>query len=710
MKTLLKCGLGPLLALIAPFCSLAAESADAVPAYRQYGSWTSCRIGGGGGGSFYKVFVSPANPKRWYVYIDVGGIYRSDDAGATWHAIHGKGMRLGNYDVRDIDGDPRNADILLAVLAPSASDQGKSLYRTTDGGASWRRIAVIPCYGNGLFKRSGSLFARNPGNPDTVFLASQGAGVFKSVDNGLTWKSVPLDAYATNLVCDRADARRLWLCSQPATIAGKDFQEGFYASRDAGDSWKKLSDQSPISVAQDPKDPETLYGIFQFARIRISRNGGESWSDCSGGLPGDDRPKTSDLLSHEKYTAFAVVPDGVLVATASGDLYRLHSGETTWTPIPRAGVEVGDWFGGARHFGWCTTWIGVDAADPRHWLLTDWFGVYQSWDAGSHWKLGVEGAEPTVLHAVRQDPTDASIVHLGMADNGYFQSRDGGRTFDKISSDKPNNARCIDLSASDPRRLYMVGTAFEKSIHDSQQLYVSTDRGSTWTLSPLPAALQGEDRCTNSVATDPADAMKVYLAVSGDVGPDKGGVYRSLDGGKTWRWLGNGLPQGEKLFVESIWTGGGDELCVGSDGALLAVGHGTNRSFRYDRSQEKWLPMDLPVGKLVSLAPDASRPGLFYAGIAGDGVYQTTDHGETWQRIYQGNVCYLQTDRAKPGRLAVSTSETVIYSSDGGRTWVDLDREAAFPHPAPRSMAFCGDRLVAATGGSGCFWRSLPVP
>ncbi|HEY9249050.1 MAG TPA: hypothetical protein VIO38_07960, partial [Rariglobus sp.] len=79
------------------------------PEHRVYGSWNSSVIGGGG--FLQHAVFAPSDPRRLYLSSDVGGLFRSDDNGATWHMLHGSlPADAGNYSVRGVLVDPRNAD------------------------------------------------------------------------------------------------------------------------------------------------------------------------------------------------------------------------------------------------------------------------------------------------------------------------------------------------------------------------------------------------------------------------------------------------------------------------------------------------------------------------------------------------------------------------------------------------------------------------
>jgi photosystem II stability/assembly factor-like uncharacterized protein len=321
---------------------------------------------------------------------------------------------------------------------------------------------------------------------------------------------------------------------------------------------------------------------------RLSLDAGQTWQDLEDGLQprSDDAGYTSDA----RFQALAAGPDFILAASTRGTFYRLQSGETTWRKIERQGLqeiyEGEEWF---RHesggYGWALGSITVDPRDPNHWFFTDWFAIYQTFDAGKNWKLTIDGIEVTVLHALTQDPSDPAVVHLGMADNGYFWSENGGERF-YLGEGISNNVKSISLSPKLPNRLYAVGPRTHE--WEANQAFVSIDRGRTWTRSPMEGLpdLAKEGRKCNTIEADVQNPYVVYLAVSGNVAPGAGGVYRSTDGGKKWNWFGDGLPTVDQFFRESIWDQG-REIASSPEGSLVCISREQSAAYRFDQGCAK---------------------------------------------------------------------------------------------------------------------------
>lgn len=670
-----------------------------------YGPWRSCLIGGGG--YLQNVVPCPSNPKRYYTYIDVGGLARSDDGGHAWRMLHGSlPAKEANYQVRGLVVDPRDdRKVVIATGSQWSGDGG--LYASDDAGQTWRKAQDAQFMGNGPERWTGFILARHPQNPDVIMAASEGTGVWRSADNGRTWRTLGMTGlHPTDIKFDKTNPQRLWLCTQPFSgwLGGKQatLTGGFYRSEDGGQNWAKLADASPSEVLQDTTDPARLIGSVGGA-VQSSHDAGATWQPFGDGLP----PRTSKTgPADDEFNALAAGPDFALTASAKGTFYKLPAGQTRWRKIDRQGVEEvyqgQEWF---RHrsggMGSALASITIDPRDPNHWFFTDWFAIYQTPDAGRHWRLCIDGIEDTVLHAITQDPTDSAVVHLGMADDGYFVSEDGGRRFAGNKDGISNNVKCIALAPNMPGRIYAVGPKTWE--WEANQVFVSIDRGEHWTRSPMQG-LPDKGNC-NTIAVDPQDPYTVYLAVSGPVGPNGGGLYRSTDGGRKWASMSQGLPTGAEFYRDSIW-GGGPEVAVSPNGTAVTIGSKAGQVFRLDSLSRQWVKVGLPVkDSLSEVVADGQHPGRFYLSMNGGGLFRSDDDGQTWAQVSTERVAHVAVDGAVPNRIAIGTADGVQLSADAGQTWTPLDKR--LPFRTGDLVAFAGHRLLVGTAGSGAFWMPL---
>ena len=671
-----------------------------------YGQWRSAQIGGGG---FVQNVIPTSNPLIYYTHIDVGGAYRSDDGGKRWRMIHG-GLPAKDgamYHIRALSVNPRDPDDILVAGGDQWAPQG-GIFRSQDGGVTWKEAQAAHFYGNGSYRWAGEVVARHPKNGAIVWAASGSDGLFQSGDGGATWKNAGLEGhYFTEIRFDKTNPARLWAAAQPEKVwRDTDYIElkgGYFRSDDGGATWQKLSDNAPSETVQDPTNPATLYGVFAGRKISRSLDGGQNWATFSEGLPIDET-KEPDFTSEAGFNALATGPNFVLAASTRGTFYRLDAGQTKWRKIERLGVteiyegekwhsamEPGKW----QHFGASLGAITVDPRDANHWFFSDWFGIYQTRDAGKNWTLTMDGVEVTVLHALAPDPTDAGVVHLGMADNGYFFSENGGARFEKPQG--PSNCKTIAVSPRNPARVYATGDAGNGQWR-AAQIWVSVDRGRNWTRSPMLGLPDMAQFSCNSIAVSPDDPFTVYATISKGVKAGEGGVYRSRDGGKSWDWISQGLPQ-EEVFAHNIF-GIGREIAAGKNGVLSAISRDRKTVYRFDGAQ--WTSARSFENQPMSVA--AGAPDTFFVGVRNEGVYRSADGGLTWNLAWKGDAAHVAVDESNPTRVAAGVAGGVIWSLDGGATW-KLD--ADLPYKTRPIVAISDDRLYAGTFGSGAFWMPI---
>ncbi|AHF94436.1 hypothetical protein OPIT5_15910 [Opitutaceae bacterium TAV5] len=720
----------------------AAPDTRAIPEMPRYGQWQSAYIGGGGW--LQEIILCPSDPNRVYSYVDISGMFRSDDGGNTWRMIHG-GLpkRRADFDTRSMHVDPRNADILLAAL--SGRMQKETVYRSNDGGNTWKTVITgAPFWGNILGRFDGPLIVHQPDAPDNLLIATGGGGLYKSSDNGDTWRHVEKlkDVGATGLLVDRRDPRRVWLWARGGKIgtagwvAGT-FEGGFFESRDFGETWQKVSDVQPTKMVQDPQNHARFYAIFNDRIIKTSDDG-RSWTELANGLNIDranlDKPIPTSM-GDIYYHAIDTGPDFVLAASGRGTFYRLPllasspADAVKWEKVERKKLIEPDYgwarFPGGNDFGRALGWVRVDPRDPHHWFFTDWYSLYQSPNAGETWQLTIHGIESTFVHTLLADPANPQRIHLGMSDNGYFRSEDGGVSYRKVGGRNFNssNIKWLDLSSENPNKIVAVGTPGGE--WKCTQVFLSDNAGETWRFSPMKNLPDMTDRRCHSITVHPKNPDEVWLAVSGKITPGQSGPWRSRDGGISWEWSGEGLPEGEDFFNNQIWLYRGSEIAVSPDGSLLAVNGRTNELWRRGPADNsRWERIAFPAEKpghntalnpalqnrpWVMAVADTSVAGRFYAGVSRRGLWRSDDSGTTWQRVFDGQLVSFSLDRLRSGQIACSDWDTVWFSADNGGKWIDLDAERKIPFRPVNIVLPVNDRILIGTFGNGAFHRPLPA-
>src|SRR5262249_38788477 len=240
------------------------------------------------GGRVSDIAIDPRNPFAFYVALGHGGVFKSNDSGVSFDPIFDKQpvMSIGAIAVA-----PSDSDVIWVGSGEAndrdSSDWGDGVYRTSDGGEHWNNVGL----------KESRCIARvvvDPKSAETAYVAAMGhlwadggeRGLYKTTDGGKTWKSVLQAAAPHNartgcgdVVVDPnnsqtvyaalyARQRTPWSCvSGPNATAGEDVG-GIFKSTNGGGSWKKLSSGLPtqtgrIGLAESANKPNVVMAVVQ---------------------------------------------------------------------------------------------------------------------------------------------------------------------------------------------------------------------------------------------------------------------------------------------------------------------------------------------------------------------------------------------------------------------------------------------------------------
>ena len=317
-----------------------------------------------------------------------------------------------------------------------------------------------------------------------------------------------------------------------------------------------------------------------------------------------------------------------------------------------------------------------------------------------HWRL-VGPFRGGRTRAATGVPGEPNVFYVGQVDGGVWKSTDYGRTWNPIFDAEPTQSiGSIAVAPSDSNVLYVAsGEGLHRpdlSVGDG--IYKSTDAGKTWTHLGLR---DGEQ--IPSIVVDPRDPNRVFAAVLGHpYGPnEERGVYRSTDGGQTWKKVlykdaDTGAsdieidPAHPDTIYAALWQ---SRLGPWEDGNQYDGTHGG--LFKSTDGGETWnqLTKGLPDNLVqIQVAIARSDPNRLYATTsttheaeyasgAGLGFYRSDDAGESWTKITDdprpamkiggGDLPIPAVDSKNPD-VVYSASIVTMRSTDGGRTWSGL--------------------------------------
>jgi photosystem II stability/assembly factor-like uncharacterized protein len=298
-------------------------------------------------------------------------------------------------------------------------------------------------------------------------------------------------------------------------------------------------------------------------------------------------------------------------------------------------------------------------------------------------------------------PSQPNVFYIGQVNGGVWKSDDYGRTWTPIfDSQSTQSIGAIAVAPSDPNIIYVAsGEGLQRpdlSVGDG--IYKSTDAGKTW----MHLGLRDGEQIP-ALAIDPRDPNRVFAAVLGHpYGPnEERGIFRTTDGGVTWEKIlyrnentgGSDIemdPKNPDVLYAALWEArqGPWEYGNGYSGTDGGLFKSTDGGATW-RQLTNGLPKDL-VQIYVAIAP--SEPNRLYATVgttnlgayesgAGLGVYRSDDAGEHWtqittdprpaMRIGGGDLPIPRVD-PKNADVVYSASIVTHRSTDGGKTWTPL--------------------------------------
>ena len=623
-------------------------------------------------GSIGDVAVAPSNPNVIYVGsgegvqrpdLSVGnGIYKSMDGGKTW-----KNLGLSNaYQIGGLAIDPKNENrVFVAALGhPYGPNAERGIYRTTDGGNTWTKVFYID-------ENTGAIqVAIDPNNSDIIyadmFAARQGpwengeftgptSGLFKSTDGGSTWtkleKGLPGKAEGLG---------RIGFCIAPSNpnrlyaVVSSRKLGGLYRSDDAGASWILLMDTLKYwdrgddfaEMKVDPKNADVVYDINVVSWKSI--DGGKTWKGWKGAPGGDD------------YHRLWINPDNtdvILLAGDQGAAVTVNDGRTwsSWYNQPTAQLYH----------------VSADNAFP--------YNVYSGQQESGSVGIASRGNDGQITdrdwHPVSAeeygyvvaDPLNSNIVYGGKISR---YNKLTGQAQD-ISPDCHNGkyrfirTAPIVFSPVDNKTLYFAGNVVFKTI----------DGGNSWdVISP--------------------DLTRTNYTIPASVG-----VYKT----DTMRYM---KPRG---VVYTIAPSPVDEnlIWAGSDDGLIHVTHNSGGSW-----EDVTPPTITDWNKISMLEASHTDINTAYAAVncirvndEHPHIYRTKDGGKTWKAIVNGlpeaPINSVKEDPICKGLLFAGSENAVYVSFDDGDHWQSL--RLNMPASSIRDLVIKDNDLVVATHGRS-FW------
>jgi photosystem II stability/assembly factor-like uncharacterized protein len=632
------------------------------------------------GGMTKALAIDPTNANIVYAGAGAGGVWKSVNAGGSWTPL--TDLVIPDLAVASIAIDPSNTNIIYVGSGdPSfATDgmPGSGLYKSTDAGATWAKIAAT--------KFSGTVckVLVHPNNSNIVFASNYDGnkGLYRSADGGATFTRVlPAAAAATGIIWDVAAAeiiagKLIMYAVEGNNIGGSSTECGIYKSLDDGATWIKITSPGfpagntigKAALAIPANDKTKVYCLMANPSGDI---------DHTTKLPGLWKSTNSGFT----FTQVATIPSSIFNPGNSGpqgwyDLYLAAAPSAINDTLYIGGVEA------YRSYNSGATWtayssyqigsgphvdhqsIAIDPKNSRNVFIGTDGGVYRSTDAGLNWTERATGFATMRFYHIGLDTKDQLRTYGGAQDQGIWKVTAGqapsyifpGDGFQPIVDYTNSNTLYVEGPFGDVYKSTNGGfnyfsiddPAFDQNsgnydpsewetpfimapknnltlFEGRQHLWQTRDGGTSWGTVSNNFTYSGQDYNITSIGLSPANSSVWW------VGLENGKIQITTNSGGAWTDKSTGIPS---AVVRSI-------VCHPTDqnwalAAFEVRGTGSARVMRTTNGGTNWTNVSGPAGKNLPGVPvncvalDSLNPSTTWYAATDNGIYYTRDAGATW--------------------------------------------------------------------------------
>ncbi len=648
-------------------------------------------------GRIADIAVDPRNRSVWYIATASGGLWKTVNRGLTFAPIFDEG---GSYSLGCVTLDPKNPDIVWLGTGENQAQRaigwGDGLYKSMDAGKTWKMVGLPNS------EHIGKIWV-DPRNSSVVFVAAQGPlfgpggdrGLYKTTDGGATWKPVLQITENTGVTDFDVDPRNPDIMYAAAyqrrrntsvVVAGGP-DSGIFKTTDAGAHWAKLTEGIPtvdkgrIALAVSPLKPDVVYAtITTNAQNKLSgfyrtEDAGAHWTFMAPFIVQDPEYYGEIYADPFKFDrvyamdmAIRVTEDGGKTVTAAG--WQIHPDNHALT---------------------------FDPTDPLHLLVGNDGGLWESYDHGRSWRH-FNNIPVTQFYRVEVDNgLPFYNVYGGSQDNGSqgvpsrTQNRAGIRTSDWFNTGGGDGYQSR-VDPQDPDTVY----ACSQNI-GCNRLDLKT--GISVSIHPSIATRETRSRWDVPFIISPHSHTRLYIAGNR--------LMRSDDRGATWKFVSPDITRnidrdtipvmGKVWGADAVWKnafsdsyGTGTALAespvkegvlfVGTDDGLVSISEDSGETWR---KAEKFPGVpDLTYVTDVFPSPhDVNTVFVtlndFQRGNFKPYIVKSSDLGRTWTAIsgdlpQRDPAWTIVQDHVNPNLLFVGTEYGLSVTVDGGQHWVAM--------------------------------------
>ena len=667
------------------------------------------------------VFVHPKNPEVVWARTDVGGAYKLDLESDRWicktdsisgYNELGQSMWM-HQPVEALAFDPNDENTVYIAVGSSqfTTDMLGAIYKTTDGGESWRMLGLRKVfYGSHPARMDGELLAVDPNNSNIIYCGTYYDGLWKSEDGGETWSHVEgipngvrgsHDFAAVTIAIDESSVQD----GRSSDVYVGVISEGVYHSSDGGATFA-LMPESPAAPLRMRFFDGDLYvasgtqgnwasqsmpranGFYRFA--------GGKWENITENA-GLSNPAIGEFYINEKN------PDNIVLATRAftspRKTYRTMDGGKTWDeytqgdgldsntcciakdPKSENGILIAWGFGISKILDTTAETLETELYDAgieelmfrEIKCLPE--GSKLNWVAGAcdkscilSWGLGPdewEVAKPPTHNFPRGldfCESDANIIvrsHIGhnSPPGKIIITDDSGETWKVAATYEGIMSGNVAVGSTKQANGYPIILSTTTS-ENSAKMYRSLDLGETW-----------EELSVPFVISDSAEDTKYLLSdrVNGDIfyfWSNDGFMYRTTDGGSTWNKISAvTCVDADQYFDAPFGLEGHVWVCQGENG----ISYSTNYGVRWNQVSGFTRAIFVTFGKEKE---GSTFPTVFVMGTykGEEGIFRSDDYGKTWHSTassfsYGGSTeaTYIAGDRTHYGRVWLSSNGRGIF-------------------------------------------------
>lgn len=697
--------------------------------------------GFGGGGAMFYPAVSPFNPDFAFVACDMTGSFVTYNGGTSWRMFNLRGpVRFFTFDPSDSNTVYANSIALFkstdkgntwSVLYPAATD----ITTVISKGDHAEEIVVT----KDSTIRQVQAFAIDPADSRKLYAViaiDHNSGFYSSADAGNTWiKETDIAVQAHNIFIvpsSPVNNRTIYVATTGGIL---EKHKGKWVAHAPPAGVKKITTFSGgYDSALQKFIVYAISGKSYFnpddekSGIYFTTDGGKTWEDRQAGLvqlqsPGAATPEWRTIATSAQHPATVYVSynnfiqkDTSCIGVAKSEDYG-KTWSLMWKDRLYNGVSKvsGNFTSGWLNERFGPTWaenpfsIGVAPNNPNICYATDFGRTISSSDGGKTWEQVYtrkekdgwisRGLEVTTSYLVATDPFDTNHVFICNTDIGLMESIDGAHSWRSATQNNGvphswvNSTYWLSFDPDVKGKIWAVMSAN----HDLPRpkmwrrqgvakykggILESSDGGKHW----VPVSTSIGEAAFTHILIDPASNKESRTLLACAFGK---GVYKSIDGGKTWQLKNNGIEEQEPFAWRIIRRD--------SDGVLFLVVSrrsengapgGDGALYRSADGGEHWFKMLLPEGTNAptSIVADAGLPQRLilsawgktnngrFSTDTGGGIFISDDDGQNWKQVMQKDqhIHDISFDKRNNTYYACGFNSSAYTSSDNGDRWTRI--------------------------------------